>query len=76
MPHDELFADQIDRIEKKLDTIGVILTGNGHPENGLVLQVDRLKQDNNRTKWYVRTFAAAFIGVAVTALAHFAFGVP
>ena len=40
MPDDET---QLDRIERKLDIYGGIRTGNGKPERGHVIRVDRLE---------------------------------
>ncbi len=32
------------RIERKLDTVILLLTGNGNPEHGIVVRLDRLEQ--------------------------------
>ena len=40
---DETSETQLDRIERKLDTYGVILTGNSKPERGHVVRMDRLE---------------------------------
>jgi hypothetical protein len=50
---------------EKLERIDRALIGNGRA--GLIVEVDRLKQSEERRKWAVRAMAGALCGVAVKA---------
>jgi hypothetical protein len=39
--------DMLERISKRVDEMHVVLLGNGTPERGLVIRVDRLEQREN-----------------------------
>jgi len=49
-------AAQLDRIEKKVDLSLEILTGNGNPSKGMVLQLDRVKE-RMKLVWAALCFA-------------------
>lgn len=57
-------SEQLDRIEKEVAAIKHLLTGNGTPEHGMIVRVDRLEQSDRNRSWWTRTAAAA----GVTAL--------
>ena len=57
--------EQLDRIESEVVAIKHLLTGNGTPEHGMIVRVDRLEQSDRNRSWWTRTAAAA----GVTALA-------
>ncbi len=52
---------QLDRIERKLDTLCKIITGNDNPGEGLVVRFDRVEQAQKRVRWYIRTIVAALV---------------
>lgn len=86
----ELLRSGIDErythIEKKLDKVNDLLNGNGTPEKGLVIRVDRLEQkgvddldvrvdrleqkENSRT-WLLRTTVVACVGTIVATAANY-----
>lgn len=72
--------ERYSHIEKKLEKMNELLTGNGTPEKGLVIRVDRLEQSNiddlpirvdrleqaeGRRTWLTRTTLVACIGAIV-----------
>ena len=49
----------------KLNTTTEILTGNGTPEKGLVIRLDRVEQSHcTQSKWFWFIFPAALTGLA------------
>ena len=56
--------EQLDRIESEVVAVKHLLTGNGTPERGIIVRVDRLEQSDKTRSWWTRTAAAA----GVTAL--------
>lgn len=59
MSHDELLMAKLESIEQKVDRACRLLEGNGEPEKGLIVRVDRIEQ-----KW--KYLAGAF-AMAITA---------
>ena len=57
-----------ERVERKLDFLCTLLTGNGDPQKGLVVRVDRLEQAEKRRKWWVGTAVGAAIVAVVNAV--------
>jgi len=51
-------AGQLDRIEDKVDIALKILTGNGDPATGMILQLDRVKE-KMKLVWAALAFAIA-----------------
>ena len=39
-----------------------LLTGNGTPEQGVIVRLDRIEQNQQRTSWFGRTLVASIIG--------------
>jgi len=56
LPERRRDAAQLDRIEEKVDLSLEILTGNGNPSKGMVLQLDRVKE-KMKLVWAALTFA-------------------
>ncbi len=56
---------QLDRIEGKVDTLCLILTGDGEPQKGLVVRFDRVEQAQKRVRWFLRSVAGACIAAIV-----------
>ena len=56
---------QLGRIERKLDTLCKILTGNSNPSVGLVVRFDRVEQAQKRVRWLLRSMTGAIIAAAV-----------
>lgn len=56
---------QLDKIERKLDTLCRLLTGNDHPEEGLIVRFDRVEQAQKRVRWFLRSFTGAIIAAVI-----------
>jgi len=61
--------DQLDRMERRLIKIETLLTGNGTPDRGMIVRLDRLEQLAATHKWVVRTIAGSFMALAVSGVA-------
>ncbi len=55
---------QLQRMEGKLDKLCELLTGNGDPQRGVVLRLDRLEQRAKGKVWAERTVLGALIAGA------------
>ncbi len=59
---------QLDKIERKLDTVCKILTGNSNPSVGLVVRFDRVEQTQKRVRWILRSMTGAAIAAAIAGI--------
>ncbi len=59
---------QLDKIERKLDTLCKILTGNSNPSVGLVVRFDRVEQTQKRVRWILRSITGAIVVAAVAGI--------
>lgn len=55
---------QLGRIERKLNTLCRLLTGNDHPEEGLIVRFDRVEQTQKRVRWFLRSITGTLIAIA------------
>ena len=62
---DETSETQLDRIERKLDTYGVILTGNSKPERGHVVRMDRLEGRAKRSDRMQGVILTSVVGMVL-----------
>lgn len=63
--------DRLLHLSRKLDGINQLLTGNGTPERGLIIRVDRLEQNESRRTWMMRatlTACLAALAASITAI--------
>jgi hypothetical protein len=68
---------RFEQLEKKVQDNNIILTGNGHPEDGLIVKVDRLILMMRWMTAAIWTIAGAFILFVLNAvLVHIFPGVP
>jgi hypothetical protein len=58
--------ERLRAMDERTERIEVLLTGNGHPEHGLVLRVDRLERDRARTVRRGQVWFGAIIGGVVS----------
>ncbi len=63
----EALCDNYDTLSEKYDVLNKLLTGNGDPEKGLLIRVDRLEQEHKRKEVWIK----AAIGASVTAIFGF-----
>ena len=61
---------RLDALAHGVDGVTQLLTGNGQPQRGLVVRVDRLEQSDGRRSWHVRALTVA----ALAALAETTIG--
>ena len=59
--HDELLK----QIRSDIGDIKHLLTGDGTPDKGIIVRLDRLEQSEGRRKWVIRGVATAVIGMIV-----------
>lgn len=59
---------QLQRMEGKLDKLCELLTGNGNPQRGVILRLDRLEQRAQGKVWVERTVLGAIIAAACTVI--------
>jgi hypothetical protein len=61
-PHElrEIF-DRLERIERECKTTNTILTGDGIPENGVIVKLDRLQQSESKRVWFFRSVIGALL---------------
>ena len=52
-------------IRKRLDDIHSILTGNGNPQSGLVVRVDRVEQSTAAARWFLGVVIIALVGLFI-----------
>lgn len=57
---------QLDRIEEELKKLNHMVTGNGTPERGIIVRLDRIEQNEKTRNKYVGAAIVAAIGAAVT----------
>jgi hypothetical protein len=62
--------DRFDSFEKKIEKINDLLSGNGTPEKGIIIRLDRLEQTEQRRTWLLRTTLVSAIGAVVATIAH------
>lgn len=65
-------ADALRRIEGKLEEIEHLITGNGTPEKGLIVRIDRLEQQagrmNRAAAWLIGVFGAVAVTISLALL--------
>jgi hypothetical protein len=60
---EQLIKDKLDTMQDDITLIKKILTGNGSPESGVIVRLDRIEQIQKRkTKVFWTTLAAAITG--------------
>lgn len=63
----DLTNSLVEQLSTRQEKMSDLITGNGTPEKGMLIKIDRLEQTIERWKWYLRTMGAAIIGLLVTA---------
>jgi chromosome segregation ATPase len=57
--------ERFNQIEKKIEQLNELLNGNGHPEKGIVVRLDRLEQTEERRSFMHRATIVSAIGAIV-----------
>jgi hypothetical protein len=63
-----MLAARLDPLAKDVEKLAVLVEGNGHPERGLIVRLDRLEQNESRRNWWVKASLAASISALVGVL--------
>ena len=57
------------QMQSNFETLSKLITGNGHPEKGIIIKLDRLEQESvRRERWTKAAVAAALTALATTAV--------
>ena len=56
-------------ILEKLENVSELLNGNGSPEKGIIVRLDRIEQNEQRRTWLLRTTIVASVGAILSTLA-------
>lgn len=62
-----LIQQRLDQIQATSDETNALLTGDGRPEDGLIVKVDRIEQRAGAAQWFIGILFVAIVGVAVKA---------
>jgi hypothetical protein len=60
--------ERFGHIEKKIEKANDLLSGNGTPEKGIIIRLDRLEQTEQRRTWLLRSTVVSCIGAIVSAV--------
>ena len=66
---DEIHA-RLESIEELVKKINLFITGNGYPERGLIVKVDRLNQAKTLILWVSGVSLASAIGLIINGIAE------
>ncbi len=61
--------------DEKIDHLNKLLTGNGTPEKGIIVRLDRLEQATVSRKWLMRTTIVACIAAIISTISHWLKGI-
>lgn len=80
MPNSEAliqqFLTEIKYVRDDVKTVKELLTGNGTPEKGIIVRLDRVEVAQKRYKFVIATLFAAFATAAASAAAWALIGKP
>jgi len=62
---------EFDALNERLDRLEKLLTGNGTPERGVIVRLDRLEQSEARRTWWSRTACGASLTAVIGAVAAY-----
>lgn len=63
----EALRSELEPIRKELTQVRHYITGNGTPERGMLIRVDRLEQREHSRTWWIRAAVTAAMGAVLTA---------
>lgn len=66
--HLALLRQDIAKLSDDVRGVTHLLTGNGTPEKGVIVRLDRIEQDNNRREAWAKTAVGGAIAASVAAL--------
>lgn len=60
--------EKIDHLTEKVGLLNILLTGNGDPEKGVVVRLDRVEQTQARQRKFIWAIVGAVITQAVSTI--------
>lgn len=60
--------ERLEQVQHSQQTLNHMLTGNGSPEKGVIMRVDRLEQSEKRREAWSKTAITTAAGAAVAAI--------
>lgn len=70
MPQHLELVERLERIERCLGDIRLAIFGNGKPERGFIVRVDRLEQAKNLLVWFAGVSAVSIVGLIINGIAE------
>ena len=64
-----IIRDELEPVREQIANLSHLITGNGTPERGIVIRVDRLEQSHHAMSWFQKAIAGAIIGVCIAGVA-------
>lgn len=61
-----LLEEKIDNLTEKVSLLNKLLTGNGDPEKGVIVRLDRVEQTQGRQRKFIWAIVGAVITQAVS----------
>ena len=68
--HQQDILDRLNQMDEKLGKVVCFIEGNGKPERGAVVRLDRLEQAKTLMGWVVGAIALSVIGIIVRGIAE------
>ena len=65
----EILRNELEPVRKQITELSHLITGNGTPERGIIIRVDRLEQSHHAMNWLQKAIAGAVIGVCIAGVA-------
>jgi len=62
--------ERLEQMDDKLATVVLFIQGNGKPERGAVVRLDRLEQAKTLMSWIVGAIAVSVVGIIVKGIAE------
>jgi hypothetical protein len=62
---------QLEQIAEDVAAIKILLTGNGHPETGVIVRLDRVEQREKSRTWMIHTALATTITLIIGGIYKF-----
>lgn len=61
----EIVRAELEPVRKQISDLSHLITGNGTPERGIIIRVDRLEQSHHVMSWVQKTIAGVIISACV-----------
>lgn len=68
MENIDLILRKLDELNKKIERLSDYIDGNGSPERGIIVRLDRLEQSEQKRSWLLKTTIAAALGALASSI--------